>query len=66
MSRRMIAGLLCLAFGLTAGAGTIEPLLQEQLAELDREERVEVMVVLAEQLDGESIIRTLKDKALRR
>jgi hypothetical protein len=59
--------LLCLvATAATAvQAALVEPLLVEQMAVLDQGERIEVMVVLTEQLDGESIIRMIKDKDTR-
>ncbi|MFO7638230.1 MAG: S8 family serine peptidase, partial [bacterium] len=65
MSARIIS-VLALLLTAAIAAAPIEPLLLDQLEKAENQEQFGVMVVLAEQLDGESIIRTLKDKALRR
>ncbi|MBM3323696.1 hypothetical protein FJY69_09510, partial [candidate division WOR-3 bacterium] len=48
-----------------ASAGLIEPALQEQMARTDGPERLGVLIALKHQLDGENIIRTIKDKQQR-
>jgi hypothetical protein len=48
-----------------AAAGLIEPALQEQMARLDKSERVGVLIGLEHQLDGEAIIRNIKVKSER-
>ena len=60
MTRKML--MLLVAVAVTVLAAPIEPLLVEQMDKLDQGERVGVMIVLQEQLDGENIIRTIKDK----
>ncbi len=48
-----------------ASAGLIEPALEEQMVRVDGPERLGVMIALKRQLDGENIIRTIKNKQQR-
>ncbi|MEO0078909.1 MAG: hypothetical protein ABIK86_07940, partial [candidate division WOR-3 bacterium] len=48
-----------------ASAGLIEPALKEQMARVDGSERLGVLIALKRQLDGENIIRTIKNKQQR-
>ncbi|MFO7676416.1 MAG: S8 family serine peptidase, partial [bacterium] len=57
---------LLFVFAAAAIAAPIEPLLLEQMGEAKAEEQLGVMIVLAEQLDGESIIKNIKSKQERR
>ena len=62
MYRVLLSLALVTAF---ATAALIEPALQEQMAQMDGGERIGVLIGLKDQLDGQTIIRTVKDKQQR-
>ncbi|MFO7676667.1 MAG: S8 family serine peptidase, partial [bacterium] len=62
MGRLLMVLLGVALFFAATPAAEIEPLLLDQMALLESGEQIEVLVVLTEQLDGEGIIRTIKDK----
>ncbi|UCG43547.1 MAG: S8 family serine peptidase, partial [candidate division WOR-3 bacterium] len=63
MSRFVLACVAVLA--VTATAAPVEPALLEQMQKASDGEKLGVMIALNEQLDGEHIIRTIKDKQQR-
>jgi serine protease AprX len=62
MCRWLLSLLLVTA---VASAALIEPALQEQMARVDGSERIGVVIALKDQLDGQAIIQTVKDKQQR-
>jgi len=64
MTVRTVFALVLMLVGISAAA-PIEPLLLEQMAQAKDGERFGVMIALERQLDGENIIRTIKNKEQR-